>query len=233
MATAGDLVKRSLRLISQLTQGETLSAEDGEQGLIALNDLVHSWYADNVLVPFITREELTLTSGKSEYTIGDGAELDTDRPMSIASIIIRDGDRDFWLREISQRWWSQIPVKLETQRPDRFYYEEGWPNGTLRFDTEPDQNYTMFITSYKPFSDLSSLASTIVLPPMYEKALAFNLGIDLAPEYGIEAPQAVLMEAQWSKNAIVQRNLANRPVEMGMDYSLTNGGRSYDIRSDS
>jgi hypothetical protein len=233
MATAGDIVRRALRLNSVLTRGETLAAEDGEEGLQALNELLHSWYANNILVPSLTREQVTLTTGKAQYTIGSGADLDTARPLTITTIVIRDSGTDYELREISQRWWSQISVKNEKERPDRFYYEESYPNGNLYLDSQPDQNYTAFITSYKGHSDFSSLSTSLGLPPLYERALAFNLAVDMAPEYGKEVSQTVLNQARQSKLYVIQRHAQNRPVEASMDYSLTHGGADqYDIRSD-
>lgn len=233
MATAGDTVKGALRLIQALTRGESMSADDGADGLLALNDLVHSWYANDVLVPYLTRESLTLTQGKSEYTIGTGGDLNTTRPMSIASIVVRESGTDYYLDEIGQQWWAQIAIKDTESRPQRFYYEEGYPTGTLRFDYEPDQAYTMYVSSYKPFSDFTDLASTVDLPPMYEKALRFNLAMDLAPEYGREVSQTVAMQARDSLDAIKQRNFANRPQEAEIDYSLAGRARKWDIRSDS
>lgn len=233
MATAGDTVKGALRLIQALTRGESMDSADGAEGLQALNDLVHSWYANDVLVPYLTREELALTQGKSEYTIGTGADLDTTRPLSIASIVLRDSGTDYILDEIGQHWWSQLPIKDTESRPRQYYYEEGYPFGTIRFDYEPDHAYPIFVTSYKPFSDFTDLADTIDLPPMYERALRFNLAMDLAPEYGREVPQTVAIQAQKALDDIRQRNFANRPREAEIDYSLTGRGRAYDIRSDS
>lgn len=233
MATAGDTVKGALRLIQGLTRGESMPAEDGAEGLQALNDLIHSWYADNVLVPYLTREQLTLTQGKSDYSIGSGADLDTARPMSIESVVLRDSGTDYYLREIAQDWWAEIPIKDIESRPMRYYYEEGYPTGTLYFDYEPDSAYTVFVTSYKPFSDFTSLSDTLSLPPMYERALRYNLAVELAPEYGREAPQTVVAQATKSLNDIRQRNFANRPQESEIDYSLTGRQRKWDIRSDS
>lgn len=231
-ATAGDTVRGALRLIQALTRGETMPASDGEDGLLALNDLLHSWYADNVLVPSLTREELSLSVGKAEYTIGDGADLDTTRPMSISSLVVRDGGTDYYLDEIPQEWWAAIAIKDIKARPQQFYYEESYPNGTLRLDYEPDSAYPIFLSSYKPFSDFADLSDEMNLPPMYERALRFNLAMDLAPEYGREVPQTVAMQAEKALNDVRQRNFGNRPQEAEIDYSLTGRARKWDIRSD-
>jgi len=234
MATANEIIKGALRLNQALTRGENLPAEDAQEALIALNDLLHSMYADNSLVPFLTREQLTLTVGKSEYTIGSGGDFSTTRPMSIATIVLRDTDTDFYIEELSQQWWAALDVKGDKTRPQQFYYEEGYPTGTIYFDHAPDQAYTMYLTSYKPHTEFTQLADTVNLPPMYEKYLRFQLAADLAPEYGMEAPQTVLRQAQRARLAIVQRNMGNRPSEMQVDDALTAGGSAgYDIRSDS
>ena len=48
MATARDIVTRSMRLIGALAAGETASAEDASDGLDALNGMLHGWAVEGV-----------------------------------------------------------------------------------------------------------------------------------------------------------------------------------------
>lgn len=48
MATAQSIVTRSLRLIGAIESGETPSAEDAQDALAALNDMLHGWAKEGV-----------------------------------------------------------------------------------------------------------------------------------------------------------------------------------------
>lgn len=50
MATALDIINRAARLISVLAEGESLTAQQSEDGLTALNDMVASWEHKGVAI---------------------------------------------------------------------------------------------------------------------------------------------------------------------------------------
>lgn len=56
---ARDLITRSMRRINIIARGEVASAEEAEDGLVTLNDLLHSWETDGI---HIGHTDLTLDS---------------------------------------------------------------------------------------------------------------------------------------------------------------------------
>lgn len=59
MTTNSEFVEKSLRLIGVLQEGETPSAEQGEDALETMNDLFMEWDADGIDIGFFPQTDLT------------------------------------------------------------------------------------------------------------------------------------------------------------------------------
>ena len=72
MATAGDQITRSLRLIGAVEEGETPTPALAEDCLIALNQMIDSWNTERLSV-FTTQDQVfTWPAGKAYRTLGAG-----------------------------------------------------------------------------------------------------------------------------------------------------------------
>jgi hypothetical protein len=78
---------------------------------------------------------------------------------------------------------------------------------------------TCYISSLKPYDSYATLAETFLLPKEYEKAVIYNLAMDLSPEYWSEIDQNVMAQAIALKNEIVDEN-AHPPVVSEMPIEL-------------
>jgi hypothetical protein len=203
MSTVSEIVTSALRKIgSRDTTNVTLLAN----GFTALNNLLSSW--DEILIPYTISDSLLLTAGTSIYTIGVGGTIDTARPTSIVSAYIRssDGyDYDVNVR-LSRRDYDLVYDKDFSGRPTSLFYNPTNPLGTIYFDSAPSEAETFYMTSYKPISPYVALTDTILQPVEYEKAMIYNLAIDLAEENNIQCLQSVFQQAQILLNKITTRN---------------------------
>ena len=57
MATAGETINGSLRLLGVLAEGETPSAETSEDALRAMNQMIDSWNTERLAV-FSTQDQI-------------------------------------------------------------------------------------------------------------------------------------------------------------------------------
>lgn len=225
MATAADIIKRSLRLIGAIAAGETPSATEQADGLEALNAMLDSWRTESLAVYALRDETLTLT-GAATYTIGPSGSLNTTRPVSIESAYQRVGDIDYPLRIASAIAWAGISDKSTTSSiADWLFYLPAVPLGTLYLYPIPDSGVLHLVT-WTPLTALAA-ADTVSLPPGYQDALTYNLAVHHAPEYGRPVPVEVAALAL-AKKANIQRVNFRAPI---MDVG-TGTGRRYDIRSD-
>lgn len=224
MATASSIIRRSMRLIGALAEGETPSASEQADGLEALNAMLDSWRNESLAVYSLRDEVLTLT-GAASYTIGTGGNLNTTRPVKIASAYQRVGTTDYPLRIASALAWADLTAKAATSDvADLLYYDPAYPLGVLYLYPIPSAGVLHLVT-WVPLVSYAA-ADTVALPPGYQDALTFSLAVRLAPEYSRPVTPEVAAMARSSKESIQRVNF-RVPV---MDTGLGIPARRSDIR---
>lgn len=224
MATARDLIKNSLRLIGALSTGETPSADEAADGLTALNNLVDSWSNEKLIIHQFVREEFTLTPGTQSYTLGATGALVTSRPIKIesASLEIQGSDPyEVPMEIIDYDEWSRISDKsIQSSIPSKLYVEGSFPNSTIYLWPVPAAANKVVLYSRKPIASFATVDDSILLPPGYQRALIYNLAIEIAPEYGKEPMSSVVMIAREAKENIKRTNIQS--YIMGFDAAISN-----------
>jgi hypothetical protein len=217
--TGRDLISASLRLLGVLASGENLGAQEATDGLSTLNRLISGWSNEGLLVFGLTAEPaITLTPGKATYTLGASGDLST-RPMSIEKALIRDGLTDYPVRLMSLSEYASISRKSnQSNYPTDLYDDGGYPQKTITLYPTPSAALSLILFTKRPLTELATLDTALSLPPGYERALNFNLAIDLAPEYGRAIPDSVAMVASESKAAIKRSNI--KPSYLRSDEAL-------------
>jgi hypothetical protein len=242
--TVGDIIRASMRKIGVLAAGEPLPADQGNDALETFTQMVDSWALETLLIPIVNVVTHTLITGTSEYTIGiyptapiPDSHIETARPEKIITSFIRDSaGTDFHLRKMEARQYSLISRKTTEARPSRIYVREGWPLDTILFDTVPYANETLHLEVIQPLSGILSTANLtdeINLPPGYEKALIYNLAIDLADEWQQTVTSSVATLAIEGKKLIKRSNY--RDIVLRVDRALSDkrkGYGRYNITSD-
>lgn len=219
METIRDLLAAALRKISVLGNGETMSASNGNDALMALQVMVDDMANENLLIPVTTLLSKVVVQGQASYTIGVHASppgptnhIETAKPISYASVYIRDGaGNDYPVSIIPTNQYAAMGQKLTAGRPSCVYIQDGWPLDTLVFDSSfLDSTDIIKIYALLPLSTYlttASLNDVISLPPGYKRMLMFNLCIELAPEYE-KIPSAVIVKvAQDTKRGLKAKNL--------------------------
>lgn len=228
MTTVRDLIKSSLRLITVIGAGENMTADDANDGLATLNQMLESWYADGATIPSNTQNTKVLSGGVATYTMGPGGDINTVRPTRITSAIISDGSINYpplnlWTYDV----YSTISVPSTQTLPTDMYINQGNPLLTLSFYPVPAGAYTLTIYSEKPLVNVG-LNDVLSLPPGYERALRYNLAVELAPEYEREASGSVQNTAKSSLATIKRQNRQYNPAMSAVDPALEqqyyNGG---------
>jgi len=215
MATGQSIINRALRLIGVIASGEGPTAQESADALEALNQMIDSWRTDRLTVYAYQLEALPLTSGIGTYTIGPSGTLVTTRPERIVEAFVRVGNADTPVTIFTASQWNALPNKsLQDSLPECIYYEGTMPDGTLQCFPVPGTSASLQLMTWVPLAAVD-LATTIALPPGYERAIIYNFAIEIAPEYERDVSNAVARVATDSLAAIKRAN--QRPIESWKD----------------
>ncbi len=233
-----DLISASLRKIGALSSGETIETARQTEALYALQSMLRSWGAVSNCVLASIKESVSLVSGQAEYTWGTGGNISTARPNQVLGAYVLDSAGVTHPVDItSEGVYRGISVKTTSSRPYLLYFHSEYPLARLYLYPVPDSTETLYLDSYKPFTETSSFATsadTLVFPGFYEEPIIYNLAIRLAPEYGKAIPAEVSTIAKSSYLNMTTLNAAARieqvyiPVPASSPY-----GAGYSINSDS
>lgn len=212
MSTAQNLVDRALRLIGAIASGESPTTAESNDGLTALNAMISSWQTEKLYVYAFLDTAFSLVASDGSYTVGPaGNFVLTPRPTKIERCFVRVSDEDYPVELLTSEQWFAITDKTSTaEYPNRAYYEPTLTTGTLLVYPVPTNTDSLHIVTWTTLSELATLATTVTLPQGYERALAFNLAIEIAPEYGMAVSNEVKVVAQESKALIKRANY--RPI---------------------
>jgi len=213
MTTAREIVKKSLQKLGALVKSESPSADEANDGFSSLNQLLESWSNDSATIPSRAWETFTLVSGQSTYTMGSGQTFNTTRPTNIIQAYVRIGGVDNDVDIINDTAYNEIPFKALTGVPQFLNYDNANPADNLRIYPVPASGYQLFILSEKPLTSFTTLDTVITLPPGWERALIYNLALELAPEYGVEPDPSIAAIAAKSLGLVRLATVRARPID--------------------
>jgi len=227
MPTAQTVINRAFRLVTGSTDAPNTT--DTDTALEALNNLLASWRNDNLTIFSSTKLTLSLVASTASYTIGPTGDLVTTRPISIEYAYQTISNTDYGVAIQTQEEYDRINDKTTTgDLVHLIAYNPTMADGTLSVWPIPNANTSLYLTVNTTL-DVLTAGTTLSFPPGWERALGANLAVEIAPEYGIEVPQSVMMLAQKSLTEIKRANL--RPVKLnsGLTELLGTNKRSSNI----
>lgn len=234
MSTVRDLIKGSLRLIGAIATGETPSADELNDGLSTLNDMIDSWSTESLFIPIRTRESFALVPGQSTYTMGPTGNFNTTRPIEILRAGLEDTtngtpvERSVRLLNIDQ--WAQITIKSnQSTLPTSLYPEYPFPLATLTVWPVPSAARNLIVYSLKPLASYTSVNDALSLAPGYKRALRYNLAIEMAPEYGKQPNPVVIAAAVSGIENIKRRNI--KPQYLNADPGVQSRRSNFNYRT--
>lgn len=228
--TVQEIIKAAMRTLGVIATGETPTNEELQDGMEALNLMLRSWYGQGINVHANYEIPVTLAAGTASYSVGTAGTVAYTRPSVVFHGFIRDANgHDYPLDIITDPEYRTISEKTTRSRPTKVFYEASHPLGYFRFYPTPDATETAYLYCNSVITAFTALTDTVQFPAEYEKAIKFNLAMELAPEYGKEPSQFVVKAASDSLGVVQAINLSARlqPVEfVGMPGVA---GRQYDI----
>lgn len=208
-----DIISSALRKIGGLSSGETIEPARQAEALLALKVMLRSWGALSMNVFATAKESCTLTAGTGSYTWGVGGVINSARPNQVIGAYILESGTSYPVNVITEGVYRSISVKATTGIPNSLFLHSAYPLATVYLYPVPDSAYTLYLDSYKPFTEVGSFNLTtdqIVFPSYYEEPIIYNLAVRLAPEYGKNISTEVGAIAKTSYDALVTANSSGR-----------------------
>lgn len=221
MSTAQDLIEGALRKIAVLGYGSSLSNEEAQDGLSALNAMLASWSVDNATIYTESKLNNSWAAGTGSKTIGSGGDIDTTRPTDITAATYTIGTTVYKL-DIRDEKERAMLADLTTQgTPSELYYDADYPLANIYLQSIPNTAGTLNLYYRIPLTSFALLTTTFAFPPEYEEALIYNLAIRLAPEYEKEPAPSVIQIANKSLDMVKRQNTKNEKNVSLIDSALT------------
>jgi hypothetical protein len=213
MTTARDIIKKAMQKIGVLVKQEDPSADEVNDALSSLNAMLSSWSNRSLLVYARVWESFPLVANQSDYTIGTGGNFNTTRPIFINECHVRQGSTDYSVQVIDDNAYNAIAFKNLSGIPEFVNFDNAFPLAKLRFYLVPTGGLTFYMSSEKELSQFT-LDDTVNLPAGWERALIYNLAMEIAPEYGLQISPDLRDTADKALDSIVN-NVARIKT---MDY---------------
>jgi len=238
MATAGDLINGSLRLLGVLAEGETPSAETSQDALNAMNQMIESWNTERLAVYATQDQEVIWQPNTRVATLGPtGSLLPADPLVTLQRPILVDDSTYFidpasgisyGLKLINQQQYNGIAVKTVTSTyPQVLFVNMTYPDIEMYVYPVPTKVLRFHVISVEKLTQPAGLTTDITLPPGYLRAFRYNLAREIAPEFGVEPSGQVQRIAMTSKRNLKRIN--NPDDVMSMPYSLIATRQRFNI----
>ena len=199
--------------------------------------MLDGWNADRLNVYALATEEYTLSPGQSVYTCGPTGDFDRpERPQRIeTAFLLRGADRDELEVITDDATYARRRRDTGSGAASVLYVDGASPLANLYFNPTPAAADTVELHCWATLYGYENEEQLVELPPGYADAIAYNLALRLAPEWGKKIRDDVERGAQRGM-ALIQA--ANSPVPLlEPDVALLSigcpGGSSYDIRTNS
>lgn len=206
MTIARDIIKKSLLKISAYGKGQSIPSEDYADALSALNSMISSWGVEGQLMFNEENQSFPLTQAVGEYTIGSGGDFNVAKPTRITSAFIRWNTSDYPLRIVTSDEYNRVFQKNYEGVPCYLNYIPNTPIGTIRIVDLPYSDMTLYITSETVLNSFPDLTTDVTFADGYERALVYNLAIELASEYQLEPSNTIIRIAAESKGIVENYN---------------------------
>jgi len=198
-ATALDLITAAFRIPNVFQLGQTIPTNVQTDALGFLNRMISMWQQQTI--PVVAREVFDTVANQggpdNPYTIGDGGDLDTERPPNQASLkgagLLQfpgqSNEVEIPRGLLTDDGWEAIQVKTLTNAMfTNVYYNPTYADdlGTINLWPIPNTaQYDLVLYLAKHLVEFADVdTTTYFFPPGAEKAIVDNLVLELAdPEH--------------------------------------------------
>lgn len=214
--TAGDLIESSLRLGGAIAPSETPTADEINDGLISLNDLLELMSINNLAVWGSIAVTFPTVANQAAYTVGPTGNWVTDRPVRVYNNPYSTYQGvDFPVELIGQSEYDLIGIKNQTgDIIERACFINDMPNGRFLMWPVPRSIFNFTFEADRVLTQIPLKTTAINYPPGYLVAMKYALCIMLMPDYGRAVSQEVKDTAQTAMAALKRANKVRKQASV-------------------
>ena len=229
--TAQTIINGALRLLQVASTDVVLTADEANDALESLNQMIDGWSNESLMLYHVQREQFTCIPSLNPHTIGNGGNFNTAVPVHIEAATVSVNGVDYPIIQIEYDDYAVIKLKtLQNVYPEYMYFDRNSPIlGEVYMYPVPSTASTITLYSRKALTQFASLTDTMDLPVGYARALKYSLAVELAPEYQVSAGQDVIALAIAAKGGLKRTN--RRPLTLQIDPAAlaVSGKRRFNI----
>lgn len=179
--TALDIINRAYTLLGVKAAGESLSADDRQYALDALNALVDSWNTQRLFI--VTVQEVVANVSGATATVGSGGTFNTTRPVDVENgAFSRVNGIDYSIDWIDRVTYERLTLKTTTSTfPQYAYFDRNLPTATVYFYPVPSAAVEIHLPLQVQLTQFADLITSYTMAPGYQRALEYSLAEELAP----------------------------------------------------
>jgi len=210
----------ALRLLGIAAAEQPIEADQAQRALEALNSLLDAWSTSRLLTFTRPKVPLLLVPGKGQYSWGV-----TDPPCDIIGVppvrlelcLLTVGGDDWEVGILDQtRYETGIAQKtMQSTYPEYVFLEDSQPVKTLHVWPIPKgTSHTLQLLPWPQQPTYTHWDEVLSWPNGYLRLMSYNLAVELAPEYGVEASPSVLRTAAQTKHDLAPVNMPRGRLTM-------------------
>lgn len=236
MATALDLITSAARKIGVYAVGETPDADFSANGLRALNSMLDNWQLERLTVYQVVQGSYTWPASTTSRTIGSGGNFAAQRPVYIDAAYVVDSNAIWYPLQVlrDRNDYDSIALKTTTSTyPQFLYMDTAYPLGVIYLWPVPSGELTLKLNTWQTLQSFSALTTDLALPPGYQRAIEFNLAVELHADYPtIPLPRTVVDLAMKAKANLRAINAPSMVASVETIFGRDERGWRYNIYSD-
>lgn len=240
MPTGQDVVSAALKKAGILGVGRNASAQDTNDALSDLNDMIAEWNTQRWMVWDLLVDGFVSDGRTTPYTIGPGGNYNVSRrPDRLESGFLRqlvatglNVDTPIDIIPAGEEY-DLLSLKQLTSFTLYAYLDSEWPMGNIFLYPWPNASqYEIFFRLKDVIPIVTANTDLSVIPDQYISALKFNLARRLRQAYG-KGLQPDIELNNLARNSLDVVKCSNLQIpELRMPKVLTMASSSYNILSD-
>lgn len=197
LTTVADMTKFAMRKLGVLKSGDVPTASEQSDALDYVNAMVRQWSAKRYLTGQLFRRTFTWPAATTSRTIGATGDFVNARPQKILGGFARDTTNliDYPIVPIPQEKYEGITVKTIQGIPFWIFSQPTNTNWNLFLYYVPNKSYDLTLDILEPFTEYAAGTDALNLPIEYTEALAYNLALRMADDFGVTPSQTIVLFA--------------------------------------